>query len=245
MKSYIIFIDESGDHGLVNINQDFPVFILCGLLTESENYEKTRKDVNDLKNKFWNGKKVIFHSRDIRKCEKEFVLLFDLEVKKAFYEEVNKIINENQFTIFASVIDKNKYVLKHGRLGNDVYEISLSFLVEECLKMLLECSDEPFELKILIEKRGRKEDQTLAEHFQKIIARGTGLLGAGVFEKNFINIEFKNKKEDINGLQLADLAAYPIARFILDKNRANPAFDIIKEKIHQKDGNLTGLRIYP
>ncbi len=39
------------------------------------------------------------------------------------------------------------------------------------------------------------------------------------------------KKENINGLQLADLIAYPIARYIIEPERANPSFEIFKNKI--------------
>ena len=66
------FIDESGDHGLTKINTDFPVFLLCGVLIKEEDYETVRQAINRLKHSIWGNKEVIFHSRDIRKCEKEF-----------------------------------------------------------------------------------------------------------------------------------------------------------------------------
>ena len=56
---------------------------------------------------------------------------------------------------------------------------------------------------------------------------------------------FKNKKENINGLQLADLVAYPIARYVIEPNRANPAFDVLVPKIYRTNGGLDGLRKYP
>jgi len=242
---YNLFIDESGDHGLVNINESFPVFLLCGLLIESNNYKKIRGEVNELKTRFWEGKKVILHSRDIRKCEKEFVILFDEAKKKDFYDSLNSIFISNKYTLIASGINKTNYVLKHGRLGNDVYEIALSFIIEKTLQILKEWHDDQFELKIFIEKRGRKEDQQLSEHFQKIKHRGSALIEPLIFSKHIKNISFKFKKEDINGLQLADLAAYPIARYVIDTARANPAFEILKDKIYHKEGNLNGLIIYP
>lgn len=245
MITYKLFIDESGDHGLVNINEDFPVFVLCGFLTEAENYQRIRQSVNEIKKHFWQEKKVIFHSRDIRKCEKEFVVLFDEDKKKDFYNKINDIFSSQEYTIIASAINKNDYVIKHGKLGNDVYEIALSFLIEKCFKILMDKFNDQFKLKIFIEKRGRKEDRNLSEHFQRIKSRGTGSLRAKIFSDHIINIDFKHKSEDINGLQLADLAAYPIARYLIDKNRANPAFDILKEKIYQTNSDLSGLMVYP
>jgi hypothetical protein len=55
----------------------------------------------------------------------------------------------------------------------------------------------------------------------------------------------KSKRENINGLQLTDLIAYPIARFVIEPKRANPAFDLIETKIYAKDGEWSGLKIYP
>ena len=51
--------------------------------------------------------------------------------------------------------------------------------------------------------------------------------------------------KQLNGLQLADLAAYPIARYVNDKERTNPAFDIIKSKIYNKGTKLYGLKEFP
>ena len=87
-KTYL-FIDESGDHGLSSIDPDFPVFVLCGIIISEENYQLINNRIIELKSKFWNQQKVILHSRDIRKCEKEFQILFDLEIKKQFYEQLN------------------------------------------------------------------------------------------------------------------------------------------------------------
>jgi hypothetical protein len=60
-----------------------------------------------------------------------------------------------------------------------------------------------------------------------------------------LSFTFRNKKENINGLPLTDLAAYPIARNIIEPNRANPAFDILEEKIYKYKGIIEGFRLYP
>lgn len=91
---YYLFIDESGDHGLTSLNPDFPVFLLCGVLVSQVDYQIIREEFNIIKSTLWGQKEVIFHSRDIRKCDKEFSILFDLEKKKWFYEKLNKVITE-------------------------------------------------------------------------------------------------------------------------------------------------------
>jgi hypothetical protein len=243
-KKYYLFIDETGDHGLVNLDPNFPVFLLCGVLLSQENYTKLRKDINSLKNKFWNNKTVILHSRDIRKCEKEFQILFDLTLKADFYKDLNSIISNSKYRVLASAINKTKYIKKYGKLSNDVYELSLSFIIERAIFCLDEVAgDKQFE--IVIEKRGKKEDKQLAEHFQRLLARGTGYISAERLKEVNTKISFKDKKENINGLQLADLIAYPSARYVIDSKRANPAFNIFEGKIYSKNSKRYGLKIFP
>ena len=242
---YYLFIDESGDHGLANVNPAFPVFLLCGVLISDASYEHLKANFNAIKREFWGNKTAIFHSRDIRKCEKEFTILFNHEIKKKFYESINEAISLNNYTVINAAIRKEKYIKKYGRLSNDVYEISLSFIIERTIFCLDALKQDDVELEIWIEKRGKKEDRQLREHFQKLISRGTGYVSAKRLKDYEIKIIFRNKQENINGLQLADLIAYPVARYVLDSSRANPAFDLIKPKIYAKSGKIYGLKMFP
>ncbi len=242
--TYSFFIDESGDHGLTKVDTDFPVFLLCGVLIKEEDYEAIRQAINTLKHSIWGNKEVIFHSRDIRKCEKEFQKLFDLELKKYFYDELNKIIANSPYTIIASAIQKDRFIKQFGKLQDDVYEVSLSFVMEQAI-VALNSMEANASLSIVIEKRGKREDKQLDDHFQRITARGTGKLSAEQVALCNPLFTFKNKKENINGLQLADLLAYPIARYVIEPDRANPAFEVLEPKIYRTNGGLDGLKIFP
>lgn len=242
---YFLFIDESGDHGLTTVNPDFPVFLLCGVFISEDNYSNLKSTFNIIKKGLWGNKDVLFHSRDIRKCEKEFALLFDMDKKRWFYDNLNAAMNDCDYTLVASAIQKENYISQFGRLSNDVYELALSFIIERAVFLLDDMKDDNKELQIIIEKRGKKEDKQLDEHFQRLLSRGTGYVSALRLSNYSLSITFKDKKENINGLQLADLAAYPMARFVIEPDRANPAFDLISSKIYSKNGNRYGLKIYP
>lgn len=243
--NYYLFIDETGDHGLTTLNPDFPLFLLCGALIAKQEYDNIEASFNKIKTTLWGDKSVIFHSRDIRKCEKEFSILFDLEKKKWFYENLNEAIANHHYTIIASAIQKDNYIRKFGKLSNDVYELALSFIIERAIFYLDDINDNAKKLFIVIEKRGKKEDKKLDEHFQRLLARGTSYVSADRLKSYGLTIHFKNKKENINGLQLADLIAYPIARNVIEPYRANPAYDIVQQKIYSKNGKRYGLKIYP
>src|SRR5690606_35500249 len=127
-----------------------------------------------------------------------------------------------------SAIQKATYIKKYGKLSNDVYELALSFVIERAVFYLDSLGDLEKEVEFVIENRGKKEEKKLEEHFQRLIARGTGYVSSETIKNLKIKFVFKDKKENINGLQLSDLLAYPIARYVMEPKRANPAFDILK-----------------
>lgn len=63
-KFCLLFLDESGHHGLKKINQEYPIFLLACCIFE-EHYFKTifTKKVEELKIKHFGNKKIILHSR--------------------------------------------------------------------------------------------------------------------------------------------------------------------------------------
>jgi hypothetical protein len=130
---YYLFLDESGDHGLEKIDENFPVFLLCGILVSEENYKIVKEKINKIKLEFWNNNNVVFHSRDIIKCNNEFQIFFDLDLKKRFYKAVNNLISINNYKIIFSSISKLAFIKKYGKLENDVYEIALSFVLERAV----------------------------------------------------------------------------------------------------------------
>lgn len=242
---YFLFLDESGDHGLNNIDPQFPVFVLSGILLTEDSYESLKAEAGKIKQKFWGHKKVIFHSRNIRKCENEFTILFDNEIKGDFYEAINNLVGNSNYSIITSAIKKDNYIKRYGRLSDDVYEVALSFILERAIFYLDEIKETKKSLQIVIEQRGKKEDQKLSKHFNTLLARGTGYVHPTRIWNYGINISFQKKKDDIVGLQVADLIAYPIARYVLDPERANPAFEIFSDKFYSKKGKRYGLKIFP
>lgn len=122
-----MFIDESGDHGLVNIDMDFPAFLLCGVIISADNYYSINDEFNEVKRKYWGDKEVIFHSADIRKCRREFQLLFDLDLKGNFYADLNRIMAGDNYTIIATAVDKIEYIKRYGKITNDIYRTLYHF----------------------------------------------------------------------------------------------------------------------
>lgn len=241
---YYLFIDESGDHGLKTIDEGFPVFLLCGVLISEIDYHQMDLNVKASKIKYWNNTNVILHSRDIRKCNNEFKILLDQKLKNRFYEDLNNIISLNNYKIISSAINKVEFIKKYGKLEDDVYEIALSFILERtifCLDEIKDCSS----LEIIIEKRGKREDAKLSNHMNKLSQIGTYYVSKEKMDKYDINYKFLKKSENIIGLQISDLLAYPIARKIISPEVANLSYELLKSKFYNNNGKMYGLKIFP
>ena len=158
---------------------------------------------------------------------------------------LDQVISTRDYTIVSSAILKENYIRKYGRLSDDVYEISLSFIIERAVFYLDDLKRKDITLDIIIEKRGNREDSKLKEHFQRMLSRGTGYVTPDRLKAYGVQIFFKSKRENINGLQLADLIAYPIARHVLEPDRINPSFEIFRDKIYGGMDKRYGLKIFP
>lgn len=243
-EKYYLFLDECGDQNLANFDPSFPVFTLCGIVLSEEQLQILSSQINDLKKTFWGDKKIILHSRDIRKCQNGFELFFNLETKQSFYERINEILGQDIYTIICCAILKEPYIRQYGKL-NDVYGQSLSFIMERTVFYLDGVKKSNIELTTIIEKRGKKEDSSLLAYYNSLIDRGTYWVTADRIKSYFKNFQMKAKQDNIIGLQVADLIAYPITRHILDENAVNLSFDIIKRNIYTKGDKLYGMKVFP
>lgn len=93
---YLLFLDESGDHDLSFVDKNFPLFLLCGCVIDQNSLDTLEKRIATFKGKYFGTTEVILHSRDIRKCQGAFQILFDLQLKEQFYKELNMILGESE-----------------------------------------------------------------------------------------------------------------------------------------------------
>ncbi|MFH1692519.1 MAG: DUF3800 domain-containing protein [Candidatus Omnitrophota bacterium] len=246
MKFYF-FLDETGDHGLNYVDNNFPLFLLCGCLIREDHLKSIEKAINIFKQNYFKTENVILHSRDIRKCEKSFQILFDLSLKAAFYRDLNLILEDGEYTIIGTGIDKNEHIKKYGKGAKDPYSLALSFIIERLVFYLDNVSNDST-VEILVEERGKKEDSMLLSHFNSTMDRGTYFMDSVRLKQKIVKFGFYAKKENIVGLQIADLCAYPLARNILNPDEPYMPFQVIKSKIYSdRKGKYKGwgLKIFP
>lgn len=242
-SDYVIYVDESGDHSLVSIDPGYPVFVLDFCIFRKDHYASAvAPQVQAFKFAHFGHDIVILHEKDIRKQTPPFVFLKSQDKRDLFMGGLNQLIEAADFTIIAAAIHKEKLTRRYADPDNP-YDIALTFCMERAYRFLKDKNQHTFTTHIIVEKRGQREDRELERAFCRIRDGGNYNGPMPGFE-----IVFADKKVNSAGLQLADLTARPIGRYVLSPSQPNRAWGIIEPKLRRSPtGQIVGwgLKIFP
>lgn len=234
-SDYIVFVDESGDHSLTSIDQQFPVFCLSFCVISKGNYvNSVVPTVQSFKFKYWGHDAIVLHEHEIRKTKGDFAFLrADRALRETFMEELHQIMVAAPITVIASVINKQMLAAKYDNPWNP-YEIALHFCLERLLHLLNSLGQKGRKVHVVFECRGKTEDEELELAFRRIVG---GSRQWGWVQRDFSEIEFEpkfaKKSENSIGLQFADLIARPIALQTIRPEQSNRAYSVISTKLGQ------------
>ena len=239
----VMFLDESGDHSLVKIDQSYPMFVLAGCIFNVDYIEELEKRVNNLKLKYFGKTDVILRSYDIRKQKREFSCLIDSQLRQKFYDDLNQLISQLDFSIIAVAINKLKLKKIYSDPDNP-YNLCLQFILERSMMYLGKTQEK---IMFRIESRETHNDQKLATEYENFRNNSNTFFLQEERISKLIDLSFNQKSQNVAGMQLADLVAYPIGKWVLDQNKDNPSFRVISSKVHNKNGQILnyGLKIFP
>lgn len=113
-SDFIVYADESGDHGMVSIDPQYPVFILVFCVMRKTDYiNSVVPAMQQLKFSIWGHDSIILHEHEIRKNKGPFgILRTNQDLRERFFNDLNTLIETTSMTLFASIIDKKKLLKK-------------------------------------------------------------------------------------------------------------------------------------
>lgn len=233
-SDYIVYVDESGDHGVNSINPEYPIFCLAFcIFKKSEYIEQIVPEMQRLKFKYWGHDAVVLHEHDIRKPntvegfqeQEHYKILFNKKIKNALLADISNFIENAPFEIITTVIDKKK----HKDTGRNPYEKALAICLATLQSYLYKNKDSG-KISVIFESRGKVEDFELKEEFKNICNSICNIKDFSMIKFEMI---FVKKSANCTGLQIADLVARPIGLKNLKPEQENRAYKTIeKNKIY-------------
>lgn len=246
-SDYIVYVDESGDHGLDNVDSNYPVFVLSFCVFHKRHYaEKVVPAIERFKFRHFGHDSVVLHEHEIRK-EKGAFKFPDRSHKHGFMDELTQIIDRSNFILISCIIDKMR-LRERSQLGSNPYHLALGFCLETLFELMLEKKQEKFPTHIVVECRGSKEDRDLELEFRRVCD------GDNRWNKRLpFRVVMADKRTNSSGLQLADLVARPVGLALLRAGQPNRAYEVLKKKFFCSGGRKHvgtgyegwGLKIHP
>jgi Protein of unknown function (DUF3800) len=244
---FVVYADESGDHGMQTVYPDYPIFVLAFCVFYKRHYsEKVVPALHKFKFNHFGHDHVVLHENEIRK-EKGSFKFQSRQHKLGFINQLTGIIEASNFVLISSVIDKQRLRDKQDQQANP-YHLALGFCLETLDEFLQEKNQGEAMTHVVVECRGNKEDKDLELEFRRICD------GANRWGRRLpFEVVFADKKTNSAGLQLADLVARPIGLSVLRPDQENRAFDVLKRKFFCSGGRNAvgegyedwGLKVYP
>ena len=219
MKKFRLYVDESGDHTYHDLGNPARRYLgLTGVAIETEVYRtRFHPDLESLKQRHFPhnpDEPVIFHRKELINRNGAFGVLADPKRDEAFTSDLIGFLTVQDYRIFTVVIDKKAHSERYGKAALHPYHHCLTTLLVRYRESL---SEEGGRGDVMAESRGGTEDMELKRVHREVIESGLYQISAAAFQEVFTSRELKLKKktENIAGLQIADLLAYPIKQALV------------------------------
>lgn len=247
MSIYRMYIDESGDHVMMNdaalLRDSHRYFALVGCWMTRSVYTAFNDAMEELKRKHFAhdvDNPVVLHREEIIRCSGSFFKLRDQNNRDAFDNDLLGLIKTTDFKVCGVIVDKYQHKSQYMTPFH-VYHMALDFLLQRyCGFLNHKCRQGD----VMAESRGGKEDVQLGKAFFNIYANGDNLRDAEFYQRALTSkkIKLKKKEHNVCGLQLVDILANPLRRYVLLKCQrveAQPTsyesrvFELLRTKFNQ------------
>lgn len=219
---YRLYVDETGNHDMDHVEDPNQRFL--GLVGVAVSLQEVRDHLGprleELKRRHFPydpDDPPVLHRKELVNRRHPFHTLRDPAVEVAFNDDLLALLEDVEYQVIAVVIDK----LEH----RDRYSTWLFQPYHYCLKVMLERYVFLLESRsatgdVMAESRGGVEDRRLKDSYARLFERGTEFVESHRFQATLTSRQLKvnPKRDNIAGLQLADVLAHPTRRDILRRN---------------------------
>jgi hypothetical protein len=218
---YRLYVDEVGTADLGSVNTDSERYLsltgIAMLIAEARDalapqFAAIKADVF----KHDPDDPIILHRRKIVKRAGPFGALANGELRADFDARILATMGGCNYAVITALIDKKAMLAKRAWTNKEPYHYLMEVLVEKYVQFL-ERNHSIGD--IMPEGRMGKQDQRLQDAFMRVMARGTYYVSRARMRSQIpsSNLKFRYKRDNVAGLQLADLLAHPSHMAIREK----------------------------
>jgi len=216
---YRLYIDEVGNSDLGSSTDPNNRYLnLTGVIIELGYVQDTvHPEMEALKQRFFSShpdEPLIFHRRELSRRIHPFQALKDPVLNAEFDKALLECLKRWEYWVVSVTIDKLELKTRYTVWQYHPYHYCLHVLLERYVMFLEGVSHQG---DVMAEARGGKEDQKLKASFTGIYENGTPYMDKARFQAALTSkeLKLKQKSNNISGLQLADLLAYPSSKSIM------------------------------
>ena len=245
MGNYILYLDESETQ-----NSDVKkYFCFAGVAVQSEFHDnELTEQLSKSKKRIWSQdddyNEHILHELEINEAhDKHFSgietynKMFCIEKNyKKVYQEMAYILSKKQITTMGvSMCVDTINDFYNEDIVNNKFTICMQLIIENFCHFLITNNAKG---SICYEELQTKQNGSIMKKFNQIYNTGTMFYPPAIIQKYITKLEFKNKKDNITGLQIADFIPNDLARMHAGMvPKFKKTHDIIKKSLY--DGKLS------
>lgn len=222
---YRLYVDEVGtaDLGSVNIDSERYLSLTGIAMPVAEARDVLGPRLATIKSEIFQhdpDDPLILHRRKIVKRAGPFGVLSNDALREKFDSQIMAAMNDCNYAVITALIDKKAMLAKAAWTNKEPYHYLMEVLVEKYVQFL-ERNDTIGD--IMPEGRQGKPDQRLQAAFTGVMSRGTFYVPRARMRAQIpsSNLKFRYKRDNVAGLQLADLLAHP-SHMVIREMMGNP-----------------------
>lgn len=190
-----------------------------GVIFNGRGHQDLTNRMNALKLEAFGTSDVGLHRREILDMSPPFDRLKDPEVRTKFDSAMMTLFRDSQYVALSVQIDKQAHLQKYSVWQFHPYHYCFTNLIERYVRWLQDKSQpgKPAQGDVLAEWRGIKPNMQLERSFARLYKNGTDNVTAAEMQAHLTSGQIKIQKKEANiaGLQLADLLANPVSRWLI------------------------------
>jgi hypothetical protein len=229
MTEHLVFLDESGDDNLQNIDPNYPIFVLGAVIFEKTYHNTVAvREFAEFKARHMTPGQIL-HTVDMLRNQRGFEFLKDPARRERFYRDLNALIARVDFTLIAAILDMPKAIAKWGLQQRTPY----IYLMQLLLERIYLCLRGKGTAQVFAESRQPHLDALIRGEFLRVRGGASMIHPATLLERMFPEeIGFLPKSAN-PGAELADVLVSPVGRRYLGRSSPISA-QVIEAKTYKR-----------